>query len=47
MQEKFWKGLSEWFSNRGVRVQRVIDNAIDELRQELYETYGIEEKVSE
>lgn len=32
----------KWFSNRGVRVQRVIDNAVDELRQELYKTYGIE-----
>lgn len=34
----------KWFSNRGVRVKRTVDNAIDELRQELYETYGLENK---
>lgn len=32
----------KWFNNRGVRVKRTIDTAIDELRQELYETYGME-----
>ena len=32
----------KWLSNRGVRVKRIIDTAIDELRQELYETYGME-----
>lgn len=34
----------KWFSNRGVRIKRTVDNAIDELRQELYETYGLENK---
>lgn len=34
----------KWFSNRGVRIRRTIDNAVDELREELYETYGIENK---
>ena len=34
----------KWFSNRGVRVKRTVDNAIDELRQELYETYCLENK---
>ena len=32
----------KWFSNRGVRIKRTIDTAIDEVRAELYETYGIE-----
>lgn len=30
----------KWLSNRGVAVRRIVDTAIDELRQELYETYG-------
>lgn len=33
----------KWLGNRGVRVRRIVDEAIDSLRQELYETYGIEE----
>ena len=32
----------KWFSNRGVRIKRTIDTALDEVRAELYETYGIE-----
>ena len=32
----------KWLSNRGVRIKRTIDTAIDEVRAELYETYGIE-----
>lgn len=32
---------NKWFSNRGVRVRSVIDTAIEELKEELYETYGI------
>ena len=32
----------KWFSNRGVRVRHTIDTAIQELRDELYETYGME-----
>lgn len=31
----------KWLKNSGVRVRRIIDNAIEEARQELYETYGI------
>lgn len=31
-----------WASKRGVRIKRTIDTAIDEVRAELYETYGIE-----
>lgn len=37
------KFRKKWFSNRGVAVRRTIDTAINELREELYETYGISE----
>lgn len=33
----------KWFSNRGVRVRRIVDDAVDNLKQELYETFGIKE----
>ena len=33
----------KWFGNRGVRIKHTIDKAIDEVRAELYEAYGIEE----
>ena len=33
----------KWLSNRGVRVRRIIDEAVDELKSELYETFGISE----
>lgn len=32
----------KWFSNRGVRVRRIVDDAVDELKRELYETFGFE-----
>ena len=32
----------KWFSNRGVRVRHTVDTAIQELRNELYETYNLE-----
>ena len=32
----------KWLGNRGVAVKRTIDAAIEELRAELYETYGME-----
>lgn len=32
---------NKWLSNRGVRVRNVINSAIDDLKKELYETYGI------
>ena len=32
----------KWLSNRGVRIKHTIDKALDEVRTELYETYGIE-----
>ena len=31
----------KWLGNKGIRIRRIIDEAIDDLRQELYETYGI------
>ena len=38
------KFKKKWFGgNRGVRVKYTIDKALDEVRAELYETYGIEE----
>lgn len=38
-EKKLFK--NKWFSNRGVRIKNVIDSAIDDLKEELYETYGI------
>ena len=35
----------KWFSNRGVRTRQIVDTAINELREELYETYGLEKVV--
>lgn len=32
----------KWLNNRGVRVNHIVNQAIENLRQELYETYGIE-----
>ena len=32
----------KWLGDRGVAVKRTIDTAIEELRAELYETYGRE-----
>ena len=37
----------KWLQNRGVRVRRIVDESVDALRQELYETYGIESEVEE
>lgn len=31
----------KWLGNRGVRVRRIIDDALAEVKAELYETYGI------
>ena len=35
------KFKKKWFSNRGVRVRRIVDEAIEETRQELYETFNL------
>jgi len=32
----------KWLSSRGVRIKHTIDKALDEVKAELYETYGIE-----
>lgn len=34
----------KWFENRGVRARRIIDKAVAELKQELYETYDLDIK---
>lgn len=31
----------KWFSNRGVRVRRIVDDALKEMKLDLYETFGI------
>ena len=45
-KEAYLKAKAEfkkkWFSNRGVRIKRTIDTALNEARAELYETYGVE-----
>jgi len=32
----------KWLNNRGVRVRHIIDSAIQELKEELYETYSLD-----
>lgn len=34
----------KWLTNRGVRVRRIVDEALDEVRKELYETYNLSEE---
>lgn len=41
------KFKKKWMNNRGLRVRRIVDNAINQVRQELYETYGIESEVDD
>lgn len=47
-KETYLKAKAEfkkkWFSNRGVRVRRIVDDAVDELKRELYETFSIGEE---
>ena len=31
----------KWLSNRGVRVRRIVDEAIEQCKTELYETFGM------
>lgn len=33
----------KWFSNRGVRVRRIVDEALKQCKGELYETFSLEE----
>ena len=37
------KFKNKWFFNRGVRVKTIVDNAIQQVKEELYETYCIKE----
>lgn len=38
------KFKKKWFSNRGVRVRRIVDDAVKELKDELYETFDVEKR---
>lgn len=38
------KFKDKWLKNPRIRVKHVIDTAVDELRQAMYKTYGIENK---
>ena len=31
----------KWFSNRGVRVRRIVEDALEQYKMELYETFGL------
>lgn len=33
----------KWMDNRGVRVRRIVDEALQQTKNELYETFNIEE----
>lgn len=33
----------KWFSNRGVRVRRIVDETLNHAKRELYNTFGLEE----
>ncbi|MDO4647410.1 MAG: hypothetical protein Q4B26_02080 [Eubacteriales bacterium] len=34
----------KWVSNHGVRVKRIVDAAVEDLREELYQTFEVEGK---
>ena len=38
------KFKDKWLKNPKIRVKHVIDTAVEDLRQELYKTYGLETK---
>lgn len=46
-KENYLKAKAEfkkkWLDNRGVRVRRIVDEALKQCKEELYETYGLEE----
>ena len=46
-KETYLKAKAEfkkkWFSNRGVRVRRIVDDAIQQCKNELYETFGFDD----
>lgn len=41
-QKKEFK--SKWMGNSGVRVKRIVDAAVADLKEDLYLTFGIDEK---
>ena len=45
-EETYLKAKSEfkkkWLSNRGVRVRRIVDDAIEQCKNELYNTFGFD-----
>lgn len=47
-KETYLKAKAEfkkkWFSNRGVRVRRIVDEALKQTKTELYETFGFNEE---
>lgn len=50
-KEDYLKAKAEfkhkWFSNRGVRVRRIVDEALKRCENELYETFGLDRKDDE
>ena len=46
-KETYLKAKAEfkkkWMENRGVRVHRIVDEALKQCKDELYETFGLEE----
>ena len=46
-EEKYLKAKTEfkkkWLDNRGVRVRRIVDEALAQTREELYKTFGLED----
>ena len=46
-KETYLKAKSDfkkkWFSNRGVRVREIVDYAIKQCKNELYETFGFDD----
>ena len=47
-KETYLKAKAEfkkkWFDNRGVRVRRIVDEALRQTKAELYETFGFNEE---
>lgn len=47
-KETYLKAKAEfkkkWFSNRGLRVRRIVDDSIEQCKKELYETFGFEQE---
>lgn len=46
-KETYLKAKSDfkkkWFSNRGVRIRQIVDDAIHQVKTELYETFSIKD----